>query len=136
MTYTGTYYCQIFAHSRDVAEMQVMLVNDTEDEILVHGYSAENANYAYGWGIQAEGTFTIAGTNTNGLLSAAQTLYVKHWANETGSTATANNLGNYTGGRPLSAGTSTPTPQGDTAEPNFDEYGYDTYVSIVIWKVG
>ena len=136
MTYTGTYYCQVFAHSRDVAEMQVMLINDTADTILVNGYSAENASYSYGWGIQAEGTFTISGTNSGGALSSVQTLYVKQWANETGSTSSANGSGNYTGGRPLSAGTSSPSPEGASASPFFDEYGYDTYVSIVIWKVG
>jgi hypothetical protein len=113
-----------------------MLTNATADTILVNGYSAENASYSYGWGIQAEGTFTITGTNTNGLLSSAQTLYVKQWANETGSTSSSNGSGTYTGGRPLSAGTSSPSPEGASASPDFDEYGYDTYVSIVIWKVG
>jgi hypothetical protein len=113
-----------------------MLVNDTMSTILVNGFSAENYLYSFGFAVQAEGTFTISGTNSGGALTTAQTLYVKHWANETGSTHANNGSGNYTGGRPLSAGTAAPTPQGGSADPGWDEYGYDTYVSITIWKVG
>ena len=69
-------------------------------------------------------------------MSTPQTLYVKHWANDSGATVVANGSGNYTGGRPLSAGTAVPTPQGASADPDWDEYAYDTYVSVTIWKVG
>jgi hypothetical protein len=113
-----------------------MLNNATLNTILVNGISAENSSYSYGFSVQAEGTFTISGTNTGGALSSPQTLYVKHWANESGSTASANGSGNYTGGRPLSAGTAAPTPQGASVDPDWDEYAYDTYVSVTIWKVG
>ena len=113
-----------------------MLINDTKDEILVHGFSSEADTTSRNWPTVAEGSFTISGTNTNGLLNGPQTTYVYHWANDPGVTSRSHGSGTYDMGRPLSAGTQSPTPQGASALPSFDEYGYDTYLSILIWKVG
>ena len=135
-SYTGTYFCRITAVGIDIAEQQVILIDDPNDTILVHGFSSEADTTSRNWPTVAEGSFTISGTNTNGLLAVPRTTYVYHWANDPGVTSSSHGSGTYDMGRPLSAGTQSPTPQGASASPNFDEYGYDTYLSVLIWKVG
>ena len=134
--YTGTYFCKITAVGIDIAEQQVMLTNETADSILVNGFSAENAQFGLNFQTTAEGSFTISGSNSNGALSSPQVLSIKHWANDSGSTSSSHGSGLYDMGRPLSAGSANPSAAGASASPDFDEYGYDTYLSILIWKVG
>ena len=138
ITYTGTYFCRIFAVGIDIAEQQVILINTAGDgTILVNGFSAENAVPSFNFQTMAEGFFTISGANTNGILNTPVTTHVYHWANDPGSTSSSTHgSGTYDMGRPLSAGSASPTPQGDSAEADFDQYGYDTYLSVTIWKVG
>ena len=106
----------------DCDEHQLMLVNNNDETFAVNGMSSEASIYSSSWAIQMQGTFTVTST--------AKQFIIKHWANTTPHSNTPPTRGM---GRGLFSGSSLPS-----VGPDYnwgDDYGYDTYTSIMIWRI-